>query len=187
MAKYQYAFSEYEIKNSSIKFEDGSAFEKLGCVGSIEEELAVRVVTKNCEGVQVKSVARGATNGTLNVTLHMRYDLYAEAFGMNQEGLKEGVYAYGKNSKHKEFTFVAEVFDEDGNKKLIAYPRCVMASAPAGNITNGAEEVAEIEIEMNVFADDAGNVKYECMCSEATDENLTNTWLSAWNAELVKA
>lgn len=185
MAKYQNAFSEYEIKNSSIKFEDAETFEKIGCVGSLEEELEVKVVTKNCEGVQVKSVARGATNGTLNVNLHMRYDLYVQAFGMALDGFKEGVYAYGKNSKHKEFIFVAEVYDEDGNKKLIAYPRCVMASAPSGNITNGAEEVAEIELEINVFADDDGNVKYEAMVSELSAD-ITEQWMSGWSVDLIQ-
>lgn len=185
MAKYEKVFSEFEILNTSIKFEDAEAFTKLGCVGSAEEELAVRVVTKNCEGIQVKSVARGATNGTLNLTLHIRHDLYVEAFGMNKDELKEGVYAYGKNSRHKEFCLVAEVYDEDGNKKLIAYPRAVMASAPSGTITNGAEEVAEIEIEVNLFADDEGNVKYVAMVLELT-EDISEQWMTNFNYDLVK-
>ena len=142
-------------------------------------------MTKNCEGVQVKSVAKGATSGTLNLTLHMRHDLYVEAFGMNDETLKEGIYAYGKNSRHKEFCLVAEVYDEDGNKKLIAYPKAVMASAPSASITNGAEEVAEIEIDVNLFADDDGNVKYVAMVSELT-EDLSEQWMTSFDASLVK-
>lgn len=185
MAKYEKVFSEFEILNTSIKFEDAEAFVRLGCVGSAEEELAVRVVTKNCEGVQVKSVAKGATSGTLNLTLHMRHDLYVEAFGMNDEALKEGIYAYGKNSRHKEFCLVAEVYDEDGNKKLIAYPKAVMASAPSASITNGAEEVAEIEIDVNLFADDEGNVKYVAMVSELT-EDLSEQWMTDFDPSLVK-
>lgn len=185
MAKYENVFSEYEIKNSSVKFAGAEAFTKIGCVGSADEELEVKVVTKSCEGVVVKSTARGATSGTVALTLHMKYSLYVEAFGMDLEGLKEGVYAYGKNSRHKEFCFVAEVYDEDGNKKLLAYPRCVMASAPSGNITNGAEEVTEIEIEVNLFADDDGNVKYEAMVSELA-EDLTDQWLTNWDTSLVK-
>ena len=185
MAKYESVFSEFEIKNSSIKFVDDDAFTKLGCIGSASEELAVRVVTKKCEGVQVKSVARGATSGTLSLTLHIRHDLYVKAFGMEDDALKEGVYAYGKNSKHKEFCFVAEVYDEDGNKKLLAYPRCVMASAPNGTITNGAEEVAEIEMEMNLFADDDGNVKYVAMISELA-EDISEEWMTNFDVSLTK-
>ena len=85
MANYTSVFSNFEIKNASIKFKDSDgAFTKLGCVGSAEDELEVKVVTKNCEGVLAKSVARGAGSGTLTMSLHMRYDLYVEAFGMNQ-------------------------------------------------------------------------------------------------------
>ena len=185
MAKIETVFSEYEIKNSSIKFASAEAFTKIGCVGSAEEELAVIVVQKKCEGQVAKSVSKGATSGTLNLTLHMRHNLYVEAFGMALDSLKEGVYAYGKNSRHKEFCFVAEVFDEDGNKKLIAYPRCVMASAPKGTIENGAEEVAEIEVEINLFADDEGNVKYEAVVSEMT-EDISAQWMSQWTANLCK-
>ena len=163
MARYESVFSDFEIKNASIKFKDAETYTKLGCVGTCSDELEVKVVTKNCEGVLAKSVARGSGSGTLSLSLHMKYDLYVDAFGMDVEGLVDGVYAYGKNSRHKEFTFVGEVYDEDGNKKLVAYPRCVMSSAPACSIENGAEEVAEIEIEINLFPDDNGNCKYEAI------------------------
>lgn len=185
MTKYESVFSEFEIKNASIKFADSETFTKLGCVGSADDELEVKVVTKSCEGVVVKSVARGAGSGTLNMSLHMNYSLYVEALGMEQEGLKTGVVAYGKNSKHKEFSLVAEIFDEDGVKKLVAYPRCVMSSAPSATIENGAEEVAEIEIEMNLFADDLGNCKYEAI-AESLSEDLNSQWMTNWSQELIK-
>lgn len=185
MAKYENVFSEYEIKNTSIKFADGETFKKIGCVGNIEEELEVKVVTKNCEGVVAKSVARGSGSGTLTISLHMNYALYVEAFGMEQATLKDGIMAYGKNSKHKEFTLVAEVYDEDGNAKLVAYPRCVMSSAPACTIENGAEEVAEIEVEINLFSDEDGNCKYEAV-TVGMAEDITEQWLTEWSTQLVK-
>ena len=122
MAKYESVFSNFEITNASIKFADAASgtYTKLGCVGSAEDELEVKVVTKKCEGNVVKSVARGAGSGTLSLSLHMKHSLYVEAFGMDQDDLADGVYAYGKNSRHKEFALVAEVYDEDGNKKLVA-------------------------------------------------------------------
>ena len=185
MAKYESVFSEFEIKNASIKFTDGEAFVKLGCVGSADDELEVKVVSKSCEGVVVKSIARGAGSGTLNMSLHMKYSLYVEALGMDQEGFVEGVVAYGKNSKHKEFALVAEIYDEDGNKKLVAYPRCVMASAPSATVENGAEEVAEIEMEINLFADDLGNCKYEAVVASLS-EDISEQWMSNWSQDLVK-
>ena len=184
MAKYESVFSNFEITNASIKFVNEEAYTKLGCVGSAEDELEVKVVTKKCEGNVVKSVARGAGSGTLSMSLHMKHSLYVEAFGMDQEGLKDGVYAYGKNSRHKEFALVAEIYDEDGNKKLVAYPKCVMASAPSATIENGAEEVAEIEIEINLFADDNGNCKYEAIATEAAD--VAGQWMTAFTPDLVK-
>lgn len=187
MARYTSVFSNYEIKNASIKLAGAEEYTKLGCVGSLDEELEVKVVTKNCEGVLAKSVARGSGSGTLSLSLHMKYDLYIEAFGMNIEGLAEGVYAYGKNSRHKEFAFVGEVHDEDGNKKLVAYPRCVMSSAPSCSIENGAEEVAEIEIEINLFPDDNGNCKYEAVvASLAEGSNIADQWMTAFTPDLVK-
>lgn len=184
---YQNVFSNFEIKNASIKFNDDTAgtFTKLGCVGSADEELAVTVISKNCEGVLAKTVSRGAGSGTVSMSLHMKYDLYVKAFGMDQEGLKDGVMAYGRNSRHKEFTLVAQIFDEDGNEKLIAYPRAIMASAPAFTIENGAEEVAEIEIEINLFADDDGNVKYEVVVDDKNKDSFA-TWMTNWTSTLVK-
>ena len=185
---YQNVFSNFEIKNASIKFNKDTAgsFTKLGCVGSANEELAVTVISKNCEGVLAKTVSRGAGSGAVSMSLHMKYELYVKAFGMDQAGLKAGVMAYGRNSRHQEFTLVAQIFDEDGNEKLIAYPRAIMASAPAFTITNGAEEVAEIEIEINLFADDEGNVKYEAVLDEDNKEALKD-WMTAWTPELMKA
>ena len=41
---YQNVFSNFEIKNASIKFKDAEAYVKLGCVGSAEDELEVKEV-----------------------------------------------------------------------------------------------------------------------------------------------
>ena len=110
----------------------------------------------------------------------MRYDLFAQAFGMENENIKDGVYAYGKNSIHQEFCFVAEVYDEEGNKKLIAYPKCVMSSAPKSNITNGSEEVTEVEIQVSLMADELGNVKYESM-----DDSLASQWMTNFSNTVI--
>ena len=187
MSNIKVAFSEFEIKNASIKFndEEEGTFEKLGCVGSLEEELEILVVTKKCEGVIAKSRSIGTGAGSLTASLHMRYDLFVKAFGMDIEGLADGVYAYGKNSRNKEFTFVAQVKDEDGNVKYVAYPKVIMTNAPTGSIENGVEEIAEIEIEMSLMPDDYGNCKYQAVASEL-DETIANQWMSAWTPELMQ-
>ena len=182
-------FSNYEIKESSIKFNDAEGtFIRLGCVGTLDEELECVVIQKKCAGVVQKTRTIGTGNGTLTLSLHMRYDLYVKAFGMESEDLAEGVVGYGRNSRHKEFCFVARVRDEDGNEKLVAYPRCIMASAPKCSIENGAEEVAEIEVEISIFPDEHEYGKYEAVVSGlgSGTEAIASTWMTAFTPELVR-
>lgn len=180
-------FSEFEVKNTSIKFAgaEGSAV-VVGCVGSLGEAMNTKTITKRCEGIVKKQVVKGDGTGELTLSVHMKNDLFQQAYGMLSDGLKDGVYAYGRDSVHKTFCLTAEVFDEDGNKKLKAYPNCVVSSGIARTIENGAEEVAEIELTITVMPDDLGNGMYECIVEESTDTTLTSTWLTAFNAELVK-
>ena len=183
---YSQAFSEYEIKETAIKVVGAETFEKIGCVGSIDESMETVTVTKKCEGVVVKSVTRGTGNGELTLSLHMRYDLYLSVFGMQDALLKDGVAGYGRNSKHKEFALVAKVLDEDGVVKYVAYPKCVVSSGAARKVENGAEEVAEVEITVAVMPDEAGFGKYEAV-DVLLDETIRNQWLTAFSPDLVKA
>lgn len=189
MATYNKVFSDYEVHESAIKFneENEIAATKVGCVGSLEEAMDVKTVTKKCEGILVKSRTKGTGSGTLKVSLHMLWSLYVKAYGMIfKDKLAEGVYAYGKDSTHKEFTWMCKVLDEDDLVKYLAYPRCVISSGTAKKIENGSEEVAEIEMEIAVFPDDEGFGKYEAMESELTDDNIKNKWLTSFNYDLVK-
>lgn len=183
--EYKNVFSNYEIKETAIKFEGEEIFEKIGCVGSIDESLEVITVTKKCEGVVVKSVTRGSGNGELTISLHMRYDLYVKMFGMEDANLKDGVLGYGQSSRHKNFAMVAKVMDEDGNVKFIAYPKLIMQSGMACKIENGAEEVAEIEITVYVQPDENGFAKYEAL-DKLLDVNLKGQWMTAFTPALVK-
>ena len=185
---YKNVFSEYEIKEASIRFEDATPeekFEKLGCVGSIDESLETITVTKKCEGIVVKSVTRGSGNGELTISLHVRYDLYTRMFGMEDATLKDGVLGYGQNSRHKNFAFVAKVKDEDGNVKFIAYPKLIIKSGLANKIENGAEEVAEIEINAYVQPDENGFAKYEAL-NILLDEEIKGKWMTEFTPALVK-
>ena len=186
---YNKVFSDYEVKESSIRFNDDNEISatKVGCVGSLEEAMDVKTVTKKCEGILVKSRTKGTGSGTLKVSLHMLWSLYVKAYGMVfTYKLAEGVYAYGKDSSHKEFTWTSKVLDEDDVVKYLAYPRCVISSGTAKKITNGEEEVAEIEMKIAVFPDDEGFGKYEAMESELTDDNIKTKWLTSFNYDLVK-
>lgn len=180
-------FSEYELRKMSIKVGDEGTYKPADCVGSMEESLNTKVITKSCRGVVVKTRVKGDGTGTLNISLHMPYDLYVSVYAMEFETLQEGVVAYGQNNVHPVFSIVCDVFDEDGNEKLKAYPSCILQSGVARTIENGAEEVAEIEMEISLMPDEYGNCMYEGVASAITDETVKTTWMTAFTPELVQA
>jgi hypothetical protein len=186
MATYDKVFSDFEVKETSIKFANDVSAEAIGCVGSLEESFNVKTITKKCEGTVIKTKVKSDGSGELKVSLHMKYDLYVKTFGMMFNTLKDGVYAYGSNSNHEAFALTAKVLDEDNIVKYIAYPNCVASSGIAKKIENGAEEVAEMELTIAVARDDYGHSKYEAIESELTDETVKTTWLTNFNYDLVK-
>lgn len=179
-------FSEYELREMGIKFKSGSEYISANCVGSCEEELETKVITKKCRGVAAKITVKGTGNGTLKISLHMPYEIYKQAYGMELDELIEGVTAYGQNSRHEAFSVVQHVYDEDGNEKFKAYPNCIIQSGVTRKIENGAEEVAEIELEISVMPDDYGNGMYEALASELSDTNVKTEWMTAFEPSLVQ-
>lgn len=183
---YENVYSDFEIKDSAIKFEDDEISTKIGCVGSFEETMNSKTITKKCEGVVTKSVTRGDGTGEIVLSLHMRYDLYLKSFGMASDGLVEGVYAYGQSSIHKLFSLTARVLDEDGVEKLKAYPKCTISSGKVMKIENGAEEVAEGELTIAVTPDEHGFGVYEAIANLITDETVKSDWLTNFTPDLVQ-
>lgn len=189
-------FSEYELREMGISFDamtkgtDGAvtyntspSYKTANCVGSCEEELETKIISKSCRGVVVKKVVKGAGTGTLSITMHCPYDIYTAAYGMELDTVLEGVKAYGTNSIHKPFSIVQHVYDEDGNEKYKAYPNCIIESGKTNKIENGAEEVAEIELEISLMPDNYGNCEYEALASEIPS---ITTWMTAFTPDLVK-
>lgn len=179
-------FSDFELKKLGFKFKNSEAYKTAECMGSLEEEMEVKKITKSCRGRVKKTIIKGTGNGTLKGKGHIPYDIYTEAFGMNLDTLITGVKAYGANSKHAEIALVALVEDEDGNEKYKAYPKAVMSTGKTSKITNGEEEVAEIEFEISVMPDEYENGVYEALASEV-DEETAAKWMTAFTPELVQA
>lgn len=179
-------FSEFEIKESSIRFlDEQTPAERIGCVGKLETTMDTKTISKKCEGVEVKNVVKGTGTGTGKITLHMALESYRKSYGMISDDYKDGVYSYGNKSRHKPFCFTAKVYDEEDNTKLVAYPNIVVTSGKSRTIENGAEEVAEIELEVKIMPDEYGQGEYEALTSEM-DETIINSWLTNFNSELVK-
>lgn len=180
-------FSEYELREMGIKFtEDDTDYSNADCVGSCEEELEAITITKKCRGVVRKTRTKGTGNGTLKISMHCPWDIYTEMYGMNLNTLIDGVKAYGRNSVHKTFSITQHVFDEDEIEKFKAYPNCILKSGLARKIENGAEEVAEIEIEVSIMPDDYGNGMYEALASELKDTDAKTNWMTKFNPDMVQ-
>lgn len=179
-------FSEYELREMGIKFKSADAYKTASCVGSCEEELEAKVVSKSCRGVVFKKTVKGTGTGTLSLSMHMPQDIFVQAYGMELDTLIEGVKAYGSNSTHEAFSIVMHVYDEDGVEKFKAYPNCIIETGVARNIENGAEEVAEIELEVNVMPDEFGNGMYEALATELKDETAKTTWMTGFTPAMVQ-
>lgn len=104
---------------------------------------------------------------------------------MDLDTLIAGVKAYGRNSTHEGFSTVMDIEDEDGASKLKAYPNCIMESGVTRKIENGAEEVAELELEISTLPDEYGNGMYEALVEEL-DETVAGQWMTAFEPALVQ-
>ena len=179
-------FSEFEVQEQHIKVAGQESFMDMNCVGSSEEELEVKVITKNCRGVVAKKKIKGTGAGTLTESLHVPYDIYNMIYDMNQEDeLLEGVVGYGQKSKHPEFALTQKVLDEDDVVKLKAYPRCIIESGPHRPVENGAEEVPELELTISLMPDEYGYCMYEALY-DSVDETVAQTWLTGFTPALVR-
>lgn len=179
-------YSDYELLEIGFKFEGSETYETAECIGSGEDAADVKVVTKKCRGVVKKKRVRGTGTGTHKISMHCPWSIYTKMFGMEFDELADGVYAYGENSRHKPFSMTQKIEDEDGNKKLKAYPNCIIETGKATKIENGAEEVAEIELEVSYMSDEFGHGSYECIVSELTDETIATKWMNEFEPNLVQ-
>lgn len=179
-------FSEVEVRKMGIKIQGAETADVNECVGTAEEEMEVKTVTKKCRGNITKSRTKGTGKGTLKITAHMQQDLFASMYGMEQKTLKEGIIAYGTNSLHPVFCITMEVLDEDDNKKLKAYPVCTIQSALSRKIEAGTEEITEIEMEITVMPDEFGNGLYEAVLSDLKDEELKTAWMENFDPKLAQ-
>lgn len=178
-------FSEFTCEKFAMKFSDEKTFTEAGAVGTIEESMNTKTVTKKYKGIEAKTRTKGTGNGELKISIHMDYDMYKKTYGMNLKGLEDGVASYGQGSMHQVFGIVAEVLDEDDNKKFKAYPNCVVKEGLTRKIENGSEEVAEIDMTIAVMPDETGQGLYEALESDLSQE-LKQKWMSEFTPELVR-
>lgn len=186
-AKVVEEFDSVRISNFAIKFKKDQVAQAFGCVGSIEGETEMLTIVKRCEGVDTKSKSR-PQKMTLTLNAHVRVDSLRRIFGLSNEGLKPGVYSYGSDSLGEDFALTADVIDEfEEITKLIAFPNCSISTGLTLNIENGADEVAELELEYTAMVDSNRKCYYEAFVDEVSDTTVINQWHTNFTPELVKA
>jgi hypothetical protein len=183
-------FDSVRITNASIQtFENGTqqTGTKFGLLGSIEGETELREFVKIVEGAEANKITKPVK---MNITVsgHIPVAVARDIFGLTNEDLKPGVWAYGANSKGKSFILTADVIDEFQDiTKLIAFANCVSNTGLKIQVENAADELAELEIEITVMKDSEGQFYYEAITSEITDETVKTQWHTTFTPELVKA
>lgn len=178
-------FSDFEARKLGIKFKDSEKHEITECIGSYEDAADVKVIIKKCRGVVRKKKVKPTGTGKIKLKFHCPWDWYVKAFGMKLATLIDGVYAYGEESVHEDFSMTGLVEDEDGNEKYNAYPNCVIETGKAEKIENGSEEVAEVELEISYMPDEFGNGQYVAL-AEGLDEEVAEKWLEEFTPEMVR-
>ena len=165
-------FSTFEVKEFSIRDpKNEKAADRLGCVGSCDETLNTKTITKKCEGAITKQRTKGDGTASVTISLHIRAEHFYDLHGMNSDILIEGVHGFGENSVLPERTIAYKGIDEDGRIKYKAY---------------GGEEVQEIEIKGTALSDDNGFCMYEALESELKDSDAKTKWLTNFTSALVK-
>lgn len=178
-------FDNCEVKEASIKFKSADAAIKFGCMGKIDINANTTTISKKCEGRVVKQKQR-VDSLTAAISSHLTRTVDKKFFGMSNEGLKTGVYAYGETSFCEDFIFAAVIEDMDGKRKLIAMPNCQNAKGLSLSVDNDATEIALKDLEITAMADDYGQFLYVAEEADLEDVTVKDTWLTNFSYDLVK-
>lgn len=182
-------FEHFEITNGKFRpltnGQLGDA-ERLGCTGSISVESESKTITKKCEGNVTKEVTVvQKLNGTLS--MHMPVAILRKVFGLTNDKLKAGVYGLTSKPKVSSGALTWDVYDLGReNHKMIAFPNISWTSPFKVSITNGEEEIAEVETTFSAFADENGFFYYEAIEGDNVAEDVVNGWNSTFAPSLVK-
>lgn len=181
-------FTEVEVTKIGIKTKNDSVTKAdiISCVGSLEEEMNCKTMQKKCGTRVMKTSTKGTGDGTVKVTMYAPQDLFADLHGMKRENLKDGIIAYGTGSLHEVVCITAEVENEDGEKKLKAYPNCTIQKAMSRKVDNGSEDIVMHELEFAVAPDEHGEGLYEAVAGDLMDETVKTTWMESFSRDLVE-
>ena len=160
--------------------------EKMGCTGKIELSSEYKIIVKNCEGVQTKSVKK-LVKLTGKMSIHMPLAIARKVFGLSNKGLKEGVYGLSDEAITPDVLLTTKAIDLfTEQEKYICLPKISFTTGFAKTIDNTVEEVAEVELEFEANKDENKQFYYEALAAEVDKESIGDKWLKEFTPELVK-
>lgn len=178
-------FDAVSIKNPAIKFDGELQSQSFGGIGKVSGETTLREIVKKLEGIEVKKKST-PEKMVLKLTAHVPVAPIRKLFGLSNSGLKPGIYAYGSPCKGLPFVLTGDVLDEfEDVTKLIAFPNCISNTGLTLNVENGADTVAELELEFTAYLDENKYCYYEAFVSEIEVADVT-TWRTNFTPTLVK-
>ncbi|MBS5114127.1 MAG: hypothetical protein KHY88_00240 [Erysipelotrichaceae bacterium] len=180
-------FSEYQVDEMSIILAGEITAIPFGCVGTSEESLDVKNISKKCKGVVTRSYTKQAGTGELKITAHVPVDVYNKIYGMINKKLKDNITSFGDASMPT-FKIMQKVLDMDDQIKLKAYPNCTMKTGPARKIDATVEEIPELEMTIALASDENKQCMYEALIDQKKPEDLklVTDWMTSFSYELVK-
>lgn len=174
----------YDRKTGVLSTEKSKA---MGCTGAIEFSPEYKVIVKNCEGVEEKSVKK-LIKLAGKIKLHMPLSIARTVYGLSNDGLKTGVYALSSKDITPNMLFTAIVIDLfSDEEKYVCLPKISITSGFAKSIDNTSEEVAEVELEFTAYKDENNKFYYEALKSEVDEASVGTKWMEEFTPALVKA
>lgn len=184
-------FDEYKVTDASIQWMEAGKIVTpgiaLGCTGKLELETEMKTVVKKCEGDEVRHVDI-PTKVTGTWTGHMPVENLRKVWGLSTTGLKDGIFAYGTDSRQGRGILTFKVLDLDEEVKMFrAFANAQFTDGLKWSLENGGEEIAEIEQAFISMKDSNNKFFYEALDTELKDEALKKSWLTAFTPELALA
>ena len=144
----------------------------MGCTGKLDITTTSTKIEDMCDGI-----IAGTFNQITDLQLSLSGKLYREVetdlFGFIQEGLVNGVKAYGVDSQGKPMQIAAVVVDFSGKKEIVVFPNVSNTDGFARAMDNASKtEVPDADYSLQANADEYRNFAYFIDVSDKTDDQI---------------
>lgn len=155
-------FDPSQVGTISLQYKNESNdIDNITCIGMIQAETTVRTKSKTCSGA-TKDEVTYPQFVTVTATGYLGLETVRTLMGLNNEGLKPGVYGYNLTSKSPALTIVADLIDDMENvTKVVVFPNARSTKGLSFTVDNDSDDVAKVDMEFKATLDENGYFYYE--------------------------